>query len=253
LPQKCEHLFKYGHSEVTEDDPLSGGLATHIVLRANTATYRVPEQISNRVAALANCSTSTAAAVIRSAGSLKNRTVLIFGAGVLGLAATAMASTSLAAQTWVCDPVQANAERACSFGATSFAPADPQALREWVGQRTDGRGVDVAFELSGSLSATTQALECCRIGGKVILAGTASPVGTLQLDPETIVRRILTVQGAHNYHPSDLGMALDFLSGPGRAFPFEALFAGAYPLARVGEAFRAAERQPGLRIIVEPS
>jgi hypothetical protein len=34
----------------------------------------------------------------------------------------------------------------------------------------------------------------------VLLAGTVAPVGTVALDPEDVVRRMLTIRGVHNYH-----------------------------------------------------
>ena len=64
LPQKCDRLFKYGHSAINNERSLGGGLADFVVLLPGTACLRVPNGMSDSVAALANCAAATAAAVL---------------------------------------------------------------------------------------------------------------------------------------------------------------------------------------------
>ena len=47
LPQKCETLFKYGHARSEGATTLSGGFATHILLRPGTAIYHIPNDVSD--------------------------------------------------------------------------------------------------------------------------------------------------------------------------------------------------------------
>lgn len=110
----------------------------------------------------------------------------------------------------------------------------------------------MVFTGAGSADATRSAIASARIGGTVVLAGTVSPVGTIDLDPEAVVRRMLTIRGVHNYHPSDLVSAIRFLAGPGRAFPFAELVAATYPLERADDAFADAHARPGVRVAVIP-
>jgi alcohol dehydrogenase len=86
----------------------------------------------------------------------------------------------------------------------------------------------------------------------MLLAGTVAPVGNVELDPENVVRRMLTVCGVHNYHPRDLEAALTFLAGPGQHFPFETLLAASYPLEQADQAFHCAHTLPGVRVVVVP-
>ena len=48
LPQKCGTLFKYGHARSEGSTTLSGGFATHILLRQGTAIYRIPDGITDK-------------------------------------------------------------------------------------------------------------------------------------------------------------------------------------------------------------
>ncbi|WP_199549507.1 alcohol dehydrogenase catalytic domain-containing protein, partial [Streptomyces sp. N35] len=57
LTQKCRALFKYGHELLDELAPLTGGFATHCVLRPGTAIVVIPDELPDEVAAPASCAT----------------------------------------------------------------------------------------------------------------------------------------------------------------------------------------------------
>jgi threonine dehydrogenase-like Zn-dependent dehydrogenase len=79
-----------------------------------------------------------------------------------------------------------------------------------------------------------------------------TPVGSIGVDPENVVRRLLTIRGVHNYHPRDLATALKFLAGPGRDFPWQSLVVAEYPLEEAERAFAVAHTRPGVRVAVVP-
>lgn len=250
LSQKCESLFKYGHTRLTDEAPLSGGLASHILLRPGTAIFPVPANLQNEVAVLSNCSTSTAASVIRAGRPQPGDCVVVFGAGVLGLTSAAMLKEQ-GCQVIAFDPNPASAERALRFGA-EHACVEDQALKHIVLERTNGRGADVCLELSGARTAAEAAVSLLRVGGTAAWAGTASPVGQIDLDPNQTVRRMLTLKGIHNYGPAHLETALAFLVENQTKYPFKDLIGDRFRLADVQSAFETADRFPGRRILVEP-
>jgi threonine dehydrogenase-like Zn-dependent dehydrogenase len=222
-----------------------------VVLAPNTAWFVVPDEIPDRVAAPANCATATVAGLLRSAGPVRDRTVLVLGAGVLGVTACAMARAAGARAVIAADPIPAHRARARRFGATVAADLGNN-LADALAEATSGRGADVIFELAGTADSVGSALTLARTGGMVILAGTVAPIASVSFDPEQLVRRMLIIRGVHNYHPCDLAAALDFLAGPGRAFPFEELIGAAYPLEKVEEAFADAHASPGVRVAIVP-
>jgi alcohol dehydrogenase len=252
LSQKCEHPYKYGHQHLNPERPLGGGLADFVVLVPGTYWLRVPDEIPDPVAAPANCATATVASLLRHCGSVAGRTVLVLGAGVLGVTACAMARSAGAQAVLVSDPVMACRERALRFGGTHAFPADAAELAAGVREITQDRGADVVLELAGSAGTVQTGLALARTGGTVVLAGTVAPVGNVGFDPENVVRRVLTIRGVHNYHPRDLATALRFLAGPGRDFPWRDLVVAEYPLEQAEQAFAAAHAQPGVRVAVVP-
>ncbi len=249
LPQKCERLKKYGHHAHEPGRGPSGGLATHCQLWAGTAVVKVPAAVCDEVAAPAMCATATVAGAIRQAGGLRGATVLILGAGMLGLTASAMASAG-GATVIVADT---NAERLATakrFGATHVAT--PAELAARLADITDGRGADVVLELAGVSASVETALASARIGGTVVLVGSVFPVSPVAVNPEMVVRRCLRIVGSHNYAPADLVVAMRFLAGPGTGFPFAELVARTLPLDDIDAAFRLAEAEKPYRIGVRP-
>jgi len=241
LPQKCEHLFKYGHEKMGDEHPLSGGLATHCHLAPGTTVVEIPSGLPDEVACPANCATATVAAALRAAGDISGAVVLILGAGMLGLTAAAMCRAGGARAVIVSEPDARRRTLAASFGATSTAGAvDSDELRELLAERTDGRGADLALEVSGAASAVSDSLEQIRIGGTSVLVGSVFPAPPVPFEAERIVRRNLTLRGVHNYAPVDLREAVSFLVANHEKFPFAELVRETFPLKRAEEAFRYA-------------
>lgn len=250
LPQKCENLVKYGHTAATAGRELLGGFADYCLLTSGTGIIKVPATLPDELAAPANCAVATAAACCRLAGSLDGASVVVLGSGVLGLFACALARSQGADEVIACDLTAGREELARGFGAGHFSP--PDQVVATTHELTEGRGADVAIELSGSSLAVAQALEILRIGGTAVIAGTASPCAPVALDPQSLIRRMLTIRGLHNYAPRDLVTAIDFLANHASKLPLKQLHGGSFRLADIDLAFATAAAKPGTRVAVIP-
>lgn len=248
LPQKCEQLFKYGH-ETTERRALGGGLAEFCHLMPGTAIVKVPEDLTDLVACPANCATSTVAAACRTAGGCAGKSVVIHGAGMLGLTAAAMAAAQGATAIIVTDITERRLARAKTFGATHAVNVnEPTPLTETLRDVTDSRGADLVIEMSGSPAAVEQSIEQLRIGGQLILVGAVFPGRAARIAPEHVVRKLLRIDGVHNYKPEDLVAAIEFLEQASRVYPFETLVDAEFPLREVNAAVRVATSGAAIRV-----
>ena len=237
LPQKCETLFKYGH-ETTARSALSGGLAEYCHLASGTAIVKVPDSLSDHAACPANCATATVAGALRIAAGCAGKSVLIHGAGMLGLTTAAMAATQGATTITVTDLSEPRLARARDFGATDTVHIgeDPAVLPGAIRQLTGGRGVDLAFEMSGSPTAIEQSIDLLRVGGQLVLVGSVLPTRAARLFPEQIVRKVLRIDGVHNYTPDDLVAAVEFLTTASTRYPFESLVEAKFGLHELSAA-----------------
>ncbi|MBA4020517.1 MAG: alcohol dehydrogenase [Pirellula sp.] len=253
LPQKCEALFKYGHERLTDERPLSGGLADHCLLTRSTPVLILPETLPDEVACLANCATATAAGAVRVGELGAGDNVVVFGAGMLGLTMAAIARSRGAAEVIVVDVAPQRLRQALRFGATACLEfsSDAPAIVEVVRARTAERGADLVLEASGSPEAMEAALKVARIGGRIVFVGAVRPTRPIPLDAEQLVRRVLTLRGLHNYTPDDLAAAVTFLNGAPE-YPFAEFVSRPFPLAEAEAAFAAAQHGPALRTAVRP-
>ena len=236
IPQKAPDLFKYGHQKITNSSTLHGGLASHILLRKNTPIIKVSESIPLKVTAIINCAVATVAGAIRIAGALEGKRVLVSGAGMLGMIASAMSKVANADQVIAVDKNQERLLFAKSFGA------DLQLLPEHI--QEIGK-VDVIIELSGAPNAMETTLKRLKIGGTAIWVGATFPQRDLNINAEFMIRNLLSIRGLHNYNQQDLIEAVNFMENYHDHFPFEDLVYDDFDLDEVQKAFVfAIEKNP---------
>jgi alcohol dehydrogenase len=253
IPQKCEQLAKYGHEPLLTHGPV-GGLAKHCRIMAGTAVCGIPDSLEDSAVCPANCCTATAAAAVRTAGPIERTSIAIMGTGSLGLTTAAMALQQKATNVFLADVDDARLRRAESL--TGCVPVcvrdDTEQLRHAVSEQTYGRGVDVVFEMTGSTTAAETGVDVLRIGGRLILVGAVFPERSMDLSAETVVRRLLRIEGVHNYQPEDLHTAIEFLESVSTESPVRNLVDRTFSLDAVNEAFEFALENRPLRVAVRP-
>jgi threonine dehydrogenase-like Zn-dependent dehydrogenase len=242
MPQKCRRLFKYGHAAWDPPRGLAGGLADHVLLVPGTAIVPLPDCLTNAAAAPASCAVATAVAILRAAGEAADRSVVVFGAGMLGLSVASLAKAAGAGSVTIVDPRAERLERATGVVLGIITSKTPP---------SGDQGADIVVEAGGALDAVAAAIELVAVGGTCVLAGTVSPVGQTPLDPERLVRTQGVIRGVHNYGPEDLVAAVQHLASPAGA-GLAAAVGPVFPLARVNEALAAAAVGDALRVVVTP-
>ncbi|WP_233201930.1 alcohol dehydrogenase catalytic domain-containing protein [Cryobacterium sp. Y11] len=263
LPQECGDLAQYGHERMQRGWELSGGFATHVQVRSGTAIIVVDELVPASVLAPASGATATVVAALGAASALvplAGATVLVTGAGMLGVTACAMA-TDAGALVVVSDPDAIRRQLALAFGAAAVAdpsaPCEsPTGVASVLAALQDAGAAEptIALELSGARSAVQTTIDLIGTGGVVVLVGSVSPGEHVALDPESIVRRLITLRGVHNYTPGDLQTAVDYLRGAWHRHPFSALVGTTFPLEKADAALAlaATARYPRVGIAPQP-
>lgn len=244
LPQKCLSVQKFGHTRAEGRAVLTGGLADAVWLPRGSAVLVVPEDLPAEVLCPVNCATATVAAAMRVAGDLRGQRVLIFGAGLLGLTATAWCHTRQASEIVVLDRSPARGALAQRFGADEVWERLPD-----HGERGT---FDRVFELCGAPEAVEQAFAVAGVGAAIVLVGSVKTSPAVALDPERIVRQCWNIHGVHNYRPDDLQAALAFLVATSARYPWAELVTRRFPLDQAENAFRWAREHQPVRVAVTP-
>lgn len=166
--------------------PIDGALCEYVVIPADHA-YAVPDGMSDDAAALVE-PLSVAIWAHRTARLGAGSSVLIAGAGPIGLLITQVAAALGATEIVVSDVDAGRLELAGSFGATAVLDATKPA---------EGLAVDAFIDCSGAPAAVRAGLPAVRPGGTVVLVGMGADELTLPLS--LLQRREINVTGTFRY------------------------------------------------------
>ncbi len=174
--------------------------------------------------------------------------VLVVGAGVIGLLVMSVLRAAGHERIVAVDLSPTRLERARAMGATdTIVATDDVGAR--IGELTDGRGVDVAFEAVGIGSTIALATASVVKGGTVVLIGNVSPSVELPLQ-WTVSREIVLVGSAAS--AGEYPRALELIAS--RQVDVASLVSAVAPLAD-GAVWFDRLREPGtdlLKVILEP-
>ncbi len=239
IPQKGPDLFKYGHELLTPASTLHGGLAEHCVLRKNTPVIRLDAAIPLPVLALINCSVATVTGSLRLAGEVRDRHVLVAGAGMLGIIACALCRSAGARSVIAVDIDDGRLAAARGFGVDhtiKLVPGGPT-LKQAVAAAIPGESVTVALDYSGAPDTMEALLAALGIGGTLVFIGATFPQRALAINAEQLVRNVHTIRGLHNYNEPDFVAAVEFIERHHAKFPFAGLVHDKFDLDAVDAAF----------------
>ena len=243
LPQKCEKLFKYGHASIQDGTGFNGAYASHVVLRAGTTIFPLPDATTDAMAAPANCALATMVAAtepLAAGGEL----AVVQGAGLLGLLGCALLRSRGWKRVVVVDtnPVRLELVPLCG--------GEP-ALNSARGLVPAGTA-DAVLEVTGHPGVVPEGLELLRHGGQYQLVGMVHPESRLEITGETIIRKCLTIRGQHNYAPYHLGAAVRFIVEHGVKLPWDRLVSPPRPIESIAGAVAEARSGRWPRVSVRP-
>ena len=158
------------------------GWAEEVVVPVSGA-IRIDPDIPLDVACVIGCAVQTGVgAAINTAAIQPGDSVLVLGAGGIGISIVAGASIAGATRIIVSDPSEARREQALRFGATDVVDPTDESPVNRVMELT-GIGVDVAFDAVGSATLIEACLDGVRNGGTAVMVGAAPVDDTVSIIP----------------------------------------------------------------------
>ncbi len=229
------------------DEPphFTATFATHYIVKPEQHFYRVPDNVPDSIASSANCAMSQVYWSLDRARLAYGETLLVLGAGGLGLHAMAIAKAR-GARVIAIDGVELRLREAKRFGAddTIDISSHPEfEAREKRVRELCGGLPDVVLEVAGVPSAFMEGIRLTRNGGRLIEVGNISPKLTVEIAPSLITFKSLEIIGVATYPPHYLKKSLDFLSAHIDRFPYREMCDATFPLSRAAEALDKSERR----------
>ena len=228
--------------------------ATHYCIRPGQHFYRIPDNVPDSVASSANCAMSIVYWAMDKGGLSYGETLLVMGAGGLGLHAIAIAKAR-GARVIAMDGVARRLEQARQFGADEIVDLrefpDARSRRKRIRELT-AYGPDAVHEVAGVPEAFADALSFARQGGRVIEVGNVLLSPATQVAPGFMTMKSLQITTAMGYPPHYLKKSLDFLSRNIDRFPYRELCDATFPLSRAADALDRSERREVTRAAILP-
>lgn len=252
----CENLKMAMLGRADEPPFFVGGYGDYFLLPAGAVVYTVPDNVPDAIASGANCALSQVMYGLERANLQLGESVLVQGAGALGLYAIAVAKAWGASQVIAIDGVPERLALATEFGADAVININDvhteKARVALVREMTHGRGADVVVEVVGHPSAIDEGLRMLAQFGRYVEIGNINLGKTFEFDPSRFVFANKTMIGVSLYEPAVLSRALTFLERYQTTFPFDRLAAACYPLDNINEAFAAANNRRDVRASIVP-
>lgn len=241
----CDNREVIGVS--TADFRRAGAFAEFVTVPARIA-YSLPDNMPFAHAALIEAVSVAVHAVSLTPIAL-NDTVVVVGAGMIGLLTLQAALLAGAGRVFVFDVDDTRLELARSLGATgTFNSNNGNPILE-IQKLTSGRGADAALECVGIAPTVNLAIESVRKGGMVTLVGNVAP--RVEINLQSIVTRQVRLQGScasSGEYPACISL---ISRGAIRVDP---LLSAVAPLDEGAEWFRRLyAREPGLlKVVLQP-
>ncbi len=169
----------------------NGAFAEYVVV-PDHILYRIPDNVTFEQAAMVE-PVAVAAHAIGLTKIALNDTVVVVGAGMIGLFLIQLLSQTSAGKIIAVDLDPRKLELAKNFGADETLDSNAMVM-ENIKTHTEDRGADVVFEAVGLSTTLTLAVESVRKGGSVTLIGNLVPKAELPL--QSVVTRQITIQGS---------------------------------------------------------
>jgi len=253
----CQQVHRFISQGQSADDPphFVGAYATHHYLKPGHAVFAVPEGLPDGAVAGANCALAEVIQGLTTVGLEAGESVVVQGAGGLGLYACAVAKAMGASSVTVIDGVADRLALAKEFGADNTVDlseiTEPKDRIRAIRDLTDG-GADVACEFVGHASAVAEGIQMLAPGGRYLECGCIHTGTSFDFDPAYLTLLSRSIVAVIYYEPWALQEALRFLDRNRDRYPWERLLAATYPLPGINQAFAdaAARRVPRAALVM---
>lgn len=259
----CRRVFRGRRDPNTHE--IGGTYADYLYIRGDAFIVRIPDAVSTKAAALVEPLAGATRAIERAympgvpdhhQGLGPGKSVVIQGAGPIGVLVTILARLAGAARVIVIGAPDIRLKLCQDFGADltlNFRETSEAERAETIRAMTPfGLGPDIVIEAAGAPSAFVEAMNLVRAGGTIVEHGHFTYRGTIPIDLTPIVLKDLQILGNLGYYNSGFATAVTILEAQAARVPFENVVTHEFPLSRVEEALETARREECVKTVLVP-
>ena len=211
--------------------PFEKGAFAQYLVMPTYLLFKIPNELSYEIACMAE-PLSVGIHACRLAQVMVGKSVLILGAGPIGLLSLIAARAYGATNIIVADIQDYKLELAKKYGAKHIINSSKNNIMEEINKLTDNIGVDCCIETAGSSITHKQTVQVTRAGGIISLVGITKemevPISTFD-----IIDKEITIKGVFRY-TNTYKTAIEILNSG--IIDFNQMITAKYPLDMVKDA-----------------
>ena len=241
----CESLAPMGFS-------YPGGMAEYVAIPALALqgghVIKVPPHVDAKCAALAE-PVSCAVNSVRQCDIQQGDTVLVMGAGPMGLLNALVARAAGASTILLSEPNPLRRKQAAQFDLDRILDPETDDMTKIIRDATDGRGADVVIVAAPAVAPQEQAISLVRRHGTVCLFASL-PVGNnmLTIDSRTLHYGEIRLIGSSDSTPEHVREAVTMIAS--QQIPAERIASHCLPLNQIERAFDLMTGGAALRVVL---
>jgi L-iditol 2-dehydrogenase len=254
-PTRCPSRRVYGITD-SATEGLFGGWAQKVYLEPGVIVAKLPDRVTFEDYIGGGCGLLTSVHIIERARITLGDTVVVQGAGAVGMSTAALAKKSGAGQVIVIGGPSSRLDLSKKMGADVVIDLDsttPASRLAQVMDLTGGIGADIVVEAAGSPRAFEEGLRLARNGGAYVIAGHYTNTGDSTVNAhEHINRKHLDIRGCWGSEVGHFLRALRVLDAHRDDVPWHEIGAKTYGLTAINEALKVAESLAIPKALVDP-
>jgi L-iditol 2-dehydrogenase len=186
-----------------------------------------------------------------------SETVLVLGSGPVGLSCIILARLQGAGKILCIGAPDSRLQIAREVGADevlNFEESSVDTRREWVLERTFGRGADVTLEATGQPVAVVQAMRWTRDAGRVVVVGQYTDHGEVAFNPHLdLNKKHLDLLACWGSDFSHFFRGTAIMANPIASRAWSKIQLDRYGLDRAGDALQAVSRGRAVKALIDPN
>ena len=247
----CENSQFFEHAR----KPNWGSYADYAWLPNGLAFFKLPDGANPEAIAALGCALPTVLRGFDRCGPVRvGETVVIQGAGPVGLSAVLVAKLAGASEIIVIDALDERLQTARTLGATATISLkeNAEARRDAIYSRVGHLGPNMVIEAAGALPAFPEGVDITGNHGRYVILGLWGAIGTQAISPRDLTIKNLTIAGATFAKPKHFYEAMHLAARVQDQFPLAALISHRFSIEQATDALAAVKSGEAIKAIIDP-
>lgn len=251
---RCPSRKVYGIT-YSANDGLLGGWSQYIYLKPGVKILKIKDEIPLKKFMAGGCGLPTAIHAVERTNIQLGDTVVVQGAGPVGLMAGVLSKVRGSFNVIILDYSDIRVDIAKKFDLTAINIKDLSYNEriQKIAELTDGKMADIVIEASGNPKAVKEGMNYARDGATYVIVGQYTNAGNVEINPHLdINKKHLTIKGSWGSDFSHFYLAVKFIENFYNKLPLDLIISREYNLDEIDQALNDVKNLKVMKALISP-